>query len=444
MNSVEIKIDKTKIIGRIKPMHCINNVPAFYNDDCYRALREAGIPFCRMHDTFVYTGADKMVDIPKIFPDFDADEDDEASYDFAMTDALFAEMAKYDLKPFYRLGTSIENYRCVKPYYIFVPGNFLKWAKICEHVIRHYNEGWNNGFYYNITHWEIWNEPDNFKEIKDNQLWLGTKEQFFDLYQTAASYLKSRFPLLKFGGYASCGFYAIFNEKSAEQANVSSRTDYFIEFFKEFLSYIKDENHPAPLDFFSWHSYSGVEKNIKYAEFCRKTLDEYGFTDTEHYLNEWNPGILNRGLLLDASSVAANMLALQDTSLDMLMYYDGKISSVYCGIFNPLYAPLPVEKGKKLLKTYYVFKAFNELYKLGKEIKTNYVQKPIYAVSAFNGQNGAILLTNNSDNKIRIAVTGIDNYKDAYFISEKEDFTKRAIDLKNIELNGYEILLIGF
>ena len=438
-----VNVNLNEKTGKIKPMHCINNVPAFYAGDLYKALSDAGVPLCRMHDTFVYRGADKMVDIPKIFPDFTADENDEKSYDFAMTDALFSEMTKYNLKPFYRLGTSIENYQCVKPYYIYPPKDNLKWAKICEHVIKHYNDGWANGFHYNIEYWEIWNEPENFQEIEDNQMWKGTPEQFYELYRVSASYLKERFPSLKFGGYASCGFYAIFNEKSEASAKVSSRTQYFIDYFENFLKYISDEKHKAPLDFFSWHSYSAVERNIKYAEFCRKTLDKFGYTKTEHYLNEWNPGIMNRGTLADSSNILANMLALQDTSLDMLMYYDGKIDSVYCGLFNPLYAHLDLPIEKKLFKAYYSFVAFNELYKIGEEVYSDNNKKPVFSVCAYNGKSGALLITNNCEETNTVEINGIKEIKQANIISEEKDFQPVKAD-SVISLKPYETILLKF
>lgn len=96
-----------------------------------------------------------------------------------------------------------------------------------------------NGFHYDIEYWEIWNEPDNYPDTEENAMWRGTKEQFFELYQVSASYLKSKFPKLKFGGYASCGFYAIAEKEANPYANVSPRSEYFIEFFTEFLTYIK-------------------------------------------------------------------------------------------------------------------------------------------------------------------------------------------------------------
>ena len=70
--------------------------------------------------------------------------------------------------------------------------NFIyikKWAVICEHIIRHYNEGWADGYKLNIKYRELWNEPD-----LGDATWGGTKEQFFDLYVTAAKHLRECFP----------------------------------------------------------------------------------------------------------------------------------------------------------------------------------------------------------------------------------------------------------
>ena len=85
----------------------------------------------------------------------------------------------------------------------------LAWAKICEGVIRHYTEGWADGFDYPIRYWEIWNEPDNVPDPMENPMWRGSAEQFFELYATASTYLKEKFPHLKIGGYGSCELYSV-------------------------------------------------------------------------------------------------------------------------------------------------------------------------------------------------------------------------------------------
>ena len=68
----------------------------------------------------------------------------------------------------YRLGISIE--WGSKKYTSLPLWDPQKWAEICAHIIRHYNEGWCDGFYYQISYWEIWNEPEN------PPMWQGTME----------------------------------------------------------------------------------------------------------------------------------------------------------------------------------------------------------------------------------------------------------------------------
>lgn len=403
----KITINANKTVGKIKPMHAVNNGPLGGPGwGRWDLMKEAGIPFARLHDTGGAYGGHVYVDIANVFRDFDKDPSDPANYDFAFTDWLLKSLTENGAEPFYRLGSTIENSQQIKAYNIYPPKDNLKWAKICEGIIRHYTEGWGNGFNYKITYWEIWNEPDNEPEIADNPMWKGTKEQYFELYQVAASYLKEKFPHLKFGGYASCGFYKIANIAANPNANISPRIEYFVEFFHDFLKYISDEKHKAPLDFFSWHSYSGVWANQIYADYARKTLDEYGFTKTEHFLNEWNPGIKRHGQLIDATDIAANMLALHRTSVDMLMYYDWRLNHPYCGALMPI--------THEPTKAFYVFKAFNELYRIGSEVESVIEGENLYCVAAKNDENFALMIANASDKEriVRYSAEGI-NLKNA-------------------------------
>lgn len=54
----------------------------------FNYLSEANIPYSRLHDVGGWFGKNMFVDIPNVFRDFDADENDPASYDFAFTDIL--------------------------------------------------------------------------------------------------------------------------------------------------------------------------------------------------------------------------------------------------------------------------------------------------------------------------------------------------------------------
>ncbi len=381
----KISIDFNKVCGKIKPMNGVGQPPFYGKDFSYvNFLKQANIPYSRLHDVGGPFGRNLFVDIPNIFRDFSADPNSPDSYDFSFTDLLIASLIENNVEPVFRLGVSIENYVSVKAYRVFPPEDFKKWATVCEHIIKHYNEGWANGYEYNIKYWEIWNEPDNFEEIDQNQMWQGTKEQYFELYDIAAKHLKAKFPELKIGGYGSCGFYAI-ADSYISSANSSPRYEYFITFFDEFLKYIKE--HSSPLDFFSWHSYDSIENNRKYAEYARKRLDQAGYKETETTCNEWNCMPNERGTMLHAANNTAMLIMMQGTSLDNAMFYDAGIQlNTYGGLFHPLKRiPYPL---------YYGFKAFGKLLRLSAQVEGICDNENVYVLSACDQNSGGVLVVN--------------------------------------------------
>ena len=79
-----ITIDLSKTLGKIKPMHAVNNGPAgseVRGTSNFPQFREAGIPYVRNHDASFYSGygGEHTVDVHRIFKNFDADENDPAS-----------------------------------------------------------------------------------------------------------------------------------------------------------------------------------------------------------------------------------------------------------------------------------------------------------------------------------------------------------------------------
>ncbi len=426
-------------IGKIKPMHGIGNAPLMGTDNrLFKYLGEAGIPYSRLHDTGGRYGGGVYVDIANIFRNFDLDPSEPESYDFAFTDWLLSELHKQNIKPFYRLGATIENSHFIKAYNIYPPKDNTKWAKICEGIIRHYNEGWANGFKYNIEYWEIWNEPDNEPDIKDNPMWKGTKEEFFKLYEVTSNHLKKLFPSLKIGGYASCGFYALTNTDVSHIANSSPRLDYFITFFNEFLEYITSEEHKSPLDFFSWHSYSGPRENKMYAGYVQKKLDEYGLTTTESILNEWNPGIANRGTPKDAAMIAAMMCTMQNTSVDSCMYYDGQVDTSYGGMFDPV--------KHTVFKAYYAFKAFNELYVLKNQGYIKNEDDRLYAICAADDNKYAVLIANPHNEDISVCYSvNTEICPKVYIIDETHDLTEAELNIENeLVIGANTVMLIKY
>ena len=422
-----LRVDFKNVIGKIKPMNAVNNGPKmpsrmFSKSGNFDYYKEAGIPFARNHDAGLYSyyGGERTVDINAIFPNFDADPYDPASYDFICTDYYTQNTLDAGTKIFYRLGNKIDHR--VKKYDSVPPKDFHKWAVICEHIIKHYNEGWADGFHWNIEYWEIWNEPENGREC-----WDGPFEDFLELFVIAAKHLKSKFPHLKIGGPAFA------------TGGVDKRKD-------DFLKYMKERD--VPLDFFSWHTYKSeackYEKRI-YA--VRESLDRAGYTETESILNEWTY-IINwhEGLresiktiisTKGAAFVSAIMATGQNSPLDMMMYYDARPDW-------PLNCLFDFYTGDRL-KGYYSFKMFSELYRLGEHVESVSDDEEIYAVAAKNSEKSAVMLTyftNNTEaesKKIELTLSG---GADGYSVSLLDDnHDAESIGVFEVQNNKIQLTL---
>jgi len=368
-------------MGKMKPMHAVNNGPLHSapsqtrsNLEAYKAAR---IPYARNHDAseWIDYGGEFVVDIYSLFPNFDADPENPANYEFAVTDAYTALIQSSGTETFYRLGSRIEHQ--VKKYRTVMPKDFKKWAVICEHVIRHYTEGWAEGFYYDINYWEIWNEPDlSANPDEPKKTWSGTPEEFYEFYAVVATHLKEKFPHLKIGGPA-----------------VARYDEAWLNGF--FTRLTRDET-PVPLDFFSWHCYGyRPQKMIDKCAAIRAKIDEYGYTDAESILNEWNyvkdwregwVDTVRTIISLKGAAYAAACMCLGQNrkDVDMLMYYDAAPCSMN-GLFD-FYSWEP-------LKGYWALYAFADLYDLGTCIETRYEEEDLYVTAAKdNDGKTAVLL----------------------------------------------------
>ena len=433
-----IKIDNSKIVGKIKPMHGVGQAPIgglgknFFQHFHY--LTEAGVPVSRLHDVGGPFGSYRFVDIPNIFRDFDADENDPASYDFTFTDGLITALKEAGVEPYYRLGITIENQAAIKAYHTKPPKDFHKWARICEHIIAHYNEGWADGFFYDIKYWEIWNEPDGDTEIRGYpQMWHASAQAYFELYDIASRHLKSRFPSIKIGGYAACGIQAAFFTDE-EREKYPLQVDW-LNFFYKFTDYLKEKR--PPIDFFSWHGYQTAPKMLQRAEWISERLKESGYGDIEIHLNEWNPAPDKRCTGEHGANVAAMMLGMQDTDVDMCMFYDARMQgSVYAGLFHPMTAT-PTQ-------AYYALVAFDHLYKLGKQVEVNMEAdtKLLFAVAATNGEKNAIVISNISGRPQELNVEGVDLSDARYHVIDDQRLLSWSPEVKTI--NNNTVVLIEY
>ncbi|MFA5203982.1 MAG: hypothetical protein WC708_06200 [Lentisphaeria bacterium] len=405
-----VKVDFTKEMGKIKPLHGVNNSPVVLNGEI-PTMRDAGIPYVRLHDAAGGFGGTYYVDVPNLFPDFNADPENAASYDFAFNDAYFRSLIASGVKIFYRLGVTIENFWQIKVQRINPPEDFKQWARICEGIIRHYNHGWANGFHYGIEYWEIWNEPEN------PPMWTGSREQFFRFYGIVANHLKKCFPEIKVGGYGSCGFYEV-TRKKLDDFYLT-----FIPYFTEFLEYISAPKTRAPLDFFSWHLYPDDPAEIvNHAVFVDKMLKKYGFVQTENIFDEWNfaTGIYGGNPWDDikempgATFVASSLCLMQKSPIDKAMYYDAFPERIFCGLY---YFP-----SMAVTKTFFAFFAFNELYKLGTAVEcSSDIANKTYACAARGDKNqSAVLIVNysTSDKLLYFDVKGGNGNPEFYLLDK--------------------------
>ena len=380
-----LKFDLNSDGNKFKILNATNGGPWHkrHANDQFRSnfldYKAARIPYSRNHDSGVCSvyGGPYSHDIACIFPNFDADPYDPASYDFPCTDESILVCLDAGTETFFRLGQTIEHQ--IKKHGTIPPKNFKKWAVICEHIIRHYNEGWANGYKLNIQYWEIWNEADLDPDDSPNKrTWGGTKTQFFDLFEITAKHLKERFPDLKIGGPALA-----WNEEWAE----------------DFLQEMKKRN--VPLDFFSWHIYCTEPKHmVEKSERIKTILDKYGYDNAESILNEWNyiKGWTEEYVyslkaihgIKGASFAMACMCASQHSPIDMLMYYDTRPSA-----FNGVFDFYTYEK----LKGYYAFYWYGKLYDCEKEIFAKNKIENIYSLCGVdNNGKATIILTYYSDN----------------------------------------------
>jgi hypothetical protein len=262
-----VNVDFSVHTGSIRPLHGINKGPLAPGGmfDLIEEQKQLGIPFTRLHDCGWPNPY--VVDHHVVFPNPAADPALAENYDFRLTDEYIDAVRKTGAEPIYRLGESIEHTSVKR--YVHPPANAENWAAVCIGIIRHYNEGWANGFHYNIRYWEIWNEPEN-----RTAMWSGTDEDYLQLYRTAATAIKKQFPTLRVGGPALGASGSFVNGEFVPP-----------DFAVDFLAMCRNDN--VPLNFFSWHCYTADPSElVARSRAIRQLLDSKGFTETESHLNE--------------------------------------------------------------------------------------------------------------------------------------------------------------
>ena len=385
-----LSADFSEITGIIRRLNGINKGPLVPGGifDVIREQTELGIPFTRLHDCGWPNPY--VVDHHAVFPNPNADPALPESYDFRLTDEYIDAVRRTGSEPIYRLGESIEHTGAKR--HVHPPADMDRWAAVCCGIIRHYNQGWANGFHHNIRYWEIWNEPENRPAM-----WSGTDDDYLRLYRTAALAIKNEFPTVKVGG-PSLG------------ASGSFVHGEFVptEFANRFLAMCRRDS--APLNFFSWHCYTADPAELSTRSGAiRRLLDSNGFTETENHLNEWNflpnndwqpisktatPAARRHHYdemagAAGAAFIAAALIELQNAPVDVCNLFHGETGGF--GIFTPEGVPL---------KACEALRAFRGLLETPRQVKTRGFVSGKLAFAAglsTDGQEATMLLSNFMD-----------------------------------------------
>jgi hypothetical protein len=383
---VRLTVDCSKRLGPIRPLHGVNSGPVEDGGllDLSSYHRSAGFPLTRLHDVH-WPNAD-VADLHVVFPNPDADPQRPESYDFAATDDYLRATLATGTKLVYRLGESIEH--APRKRFAHPPRDPENWAAACAGIIRHYNEGWANGFRHDIRYWEVWNEPDNRPNC-----WTGSDEDYFRLYATTSRLIKRHWPGLKVGGPAV--------GNTGEIIDGRHRPSPFVSAFLE--RYRRDR---LPLDFFSWHAYTNDARQVaaRAAE-VRRLLDEFGFRETESHLNEWNylPGNDWTAVTLagqgeprqrfydrvggaeGAAFVASTLLRLQDAPLDAANYFNAGSNGF--GLFTQAGVPK---------KSFHAFQAFKMLLDAGRRVDVSATLLAACAAVDESGEALTVVVSNDT------------------------------------------------
>ncbi len=397
-------VDFGKKIRPVGKLNGTNNGPIQCYTDRTAEYRDMGVDFVRFHET--HSTFTKCVEIPFIFRDFSKDENDPANYYFAETDAVIKGAVDAGIEIMYRLGMGTEN--TFPLLFLYEPPDYEKWARIAEHIVRHYTEGWADGFRYtdNFRYLEIWNEAD-LPQYWPAQPWPEGRKRYIDFYEVAARHLKKCFPEIRIG---CCGFAMIYayNAPSPDSpAYEGYRSRY--EFFHMFLQRVKEND--IPLDFFGWHVYSYSSRGMwERCSVIRDLLAEFGMQDTELINTEWANLSLHRdkkGLwymekahtFYNAVGMLGSMIVMQKFGNSRAAYYDSDERSSFCLLYE--------FDGTPMLD-YHIMKMWKWLREGVDEVATDGDKDDFRICASGNGRYARVALANEgAEKRVTLEISGL-------------------------------------
>ena len=365
---------------KIKPLNGMGNGPLYvYRDgrfmyDWTDAFDELNVPIIRFHDVEYFNAGNEAVNISAIFPDGEADAALESSYNFGATDQLMKAAVATGARIIFRLGENILNFASATGSNT-PPTDFDKWAHVAERIVAHYEDGWNDGYFYKDIMWEVWNEPDVGK------CWDGPFEDYCEFYKTVWQRIHAQHP----------------------KADISPSWAYNAENRAMLYQWIRDNGLGIGHCFV--HLYGNSYSTIgEYTKSLKSELEQYGL-NVNIIMSEWNyQSPADKGPILSntyqdiqnpliATWYARQLIHMQAAEdLAGAVYYVSDTPGFRTGLYK-----LDSDGDIVLLPTYDVFRNFGELYRLGNEIAPDNLPAGISALAASDGKEMGILIVNYSD-----------------------------------------------
>ncbi|WJS90805.1 GH39 family glycosyl hydrolase [Microbacterium testaceum] len=257
--------------------------------------REAGVTLVRSFDWV--SRLDTRDDPTSLFPDWSADPDDPASYNFAATDAWVDAVHSIGAEVLFTVASSIPKNK--------LPADDVEvYGRVVEHIVRHYSQGWAGGPATPVRLYEFGDQPD-FGPLH----FAGRPEEFYAMYRAFCEAVHRVDPSLTVGG-----------------PSVAFSLEADSPYREGFLKFVRENDLPLHFFSFLWFT-DGSRDPMDYryvARELRAVLDGHGFTDTDLTLSYWNY------LAVPSSTapapekgafMAATAIALQDTVIDHAFFF---------------------------------------------------------------------------------------------------------------------------
>lgn len=256
---------------------------------------DAGVTLVRSYD---WVSRLDTTDNPlSLFPVWEADPADPASYNFAATDRWVEAVHASGAEVLFTFASAI-------PSGTGPAADVEKYGRVVEGIVRHYARGWADGPERPIRMFEFGDQPD-FGLLH----FSGTPEQFFEMYEAFARAAGRVGDELIVGG-----------PSLAFPLNPDS------PYREGFLSFVRERK--LPLDFFSFLWFADATRDPMdvpvVARELRELLDRQGFAGTELMLSYWNYlGIPTSEAPSDerAAFQAASAIHQQDAPLDSAIFF---------------------------------------------------------------------------------------------------------------------------